>query len=114
MMEKLKRLSEEEVPQLDGAPLTQFLANNREFHVTIARMTQNERVTALIGQLLDEMERFIHLGLAPRARPGETCRSHIDLFSAIQEGDGARAHQIALKEIDEARRMVIEAIMRES
>jgi DNA-binding GntR family transcriptional regulator len=34
-------------------------AYNREFHLTIARASRNQRLARLVGQLLDEMERML-------------------------------------------------------
>lgn len=114
LIENLKRLSTEQLARLDEISLTEFLAINREYHVTIANLTRNERLTVLMGQLMDEMERLIHLGLAPRIRVGAACKSHIELFEAIQSGEGSRAREIAAAEIGKAKQMVIDAIMRDS
>ncbi|MGD9922566.1 MAG: GntR family transcriptional regulator [Beijerinckiaceae bacterium] len=114
LVENLRKLSSEQLARLDEVSLTEFLAINREYHVTIANMTRNERLTALMGQLMDEMERLIHLGLAPRIRVGAACKSHIELFNAIKDGEGSRAREIAAAEIEKARQMVIDAIMRDS
>lgn len=94
----------------DRASTTAFLRANREFHVTIARASGNERLADALAQLLDEMERIFHIGLAARNRTQEMQHEHKALIDALIAGDGAAAEAITAEQIEAARRMVLDGL----
>lgn len=94
----------------DIAGISAFLRANSEFHVTIARATENERLAEMLGQLLLQMERFFHLGLSVRDRTLEIQHEHRALVEALARGDGQAAERIAAEQIEAARKMVLEGI----
>jgi DNA-binding GntR family transcriptional regulator len=80
---------------LDGSTLEDFLAVNRDIHVTVAAAAGNSRRQALVESLLDESERAIAVALragvpggGPRVR-GE----HAALLAALRVGDPAAAER---------------------
>jgi DNA-binding GntR family transcriptional regulator len=89
---------------------SRFLRANREFHVTIARGSGNERLGQALSSLLDEMERLFHLGLSLRNRTEEMRHEHKALVDALAAGDGSAAERIAAEQIEAARKMVMDAI----
>jgi DNA-binding GntR family transcriptional regulator len=92
------------------AQTTAFLQANKEFHVTIARAAGNERLAAALAALLDEMERIFHIGLAARNRTKEMQHEHKALVDALIAGNGPRAREITIEQIEAARTMVLDAI----
>lgn len=98
----------------DSDSAAAFLAINREFHVTIARASRNERLVVMIGQLLDEMERLFHLGLVLRDRSEEMAHEHKSLVDALLAGDADSAGRIAEAQIRAAQKMVIDGFLTSS
>jgi DNA-binding GntR family transcriptional regulator len=92
------------------ASASAFLRANRDFHVTIARATDNGRLAETLSRLLDEMERLFHLGLALRNRTAEMQHEHRQLVDALVAGDGKAAERVAAEQIEAARKMVMDAI----
>jgi DNA-binding GntR family transcriptional regulator len=69
----------------------EFLAANREFHLTIAREAGNARLVQTLDGLLGDMDRLFHLGLVIRDSSEEMAREHQDLLEACRkrnEDDG--------------------------
>lgn len=88
-----------------------FLKVNKEFHVTIARSSGNRRLCKTIAELLDEMERLLHLGLSLRNRTEEMRHEHRALVEALARGDGEAAERVTTEQIEAAKKMVIDALL---
>jgi DNA-binding GntR family transcriptional regulator len=88
-----------------------FLRVNRQFHVAIAQAAGNKRLAGVLAQLLEEMERLLHLGLAVRNRSGEMQHEHKSLVEALASGDADAAERTTIEQIEAARRMVMDGIM---
>jgi DNA-binding GntR family transcriptional regulator len=88
-----------------------FLRANREFHVAIANATGNHRLARVLGQLLEETERLFHLGLAVRDRSDEMKHEHQELLVALASGNAEAAAQSTIRQIESARKMVMDGIM---
>ncbi len=88
-----------------------FLRANTEFHLTIVRSSGNQRLTTMVAALLQEMERFFHLGLMLRDRVTEMHAEHSDLLEALIAEDGERAEQICIEQIRSSQRMVLDALL---
>jgi DNA-binding GntR family transcriptional regulator len=98
----------------DRASASAFLRANKEFHVTIARASGNERLAETLARLLEEMERLFHLGLAVRNRTTEMQHEHATLVNALVAGDGTTAARLAVEQIESAQKMVWDAVMSSS
>lgn len=95
----------------DKESAASFLRANTEFHVTIARASGNDRLAEIIAGLLDESERLFHLGLTMRDRNAEMYMEHRDLVDALISDDADRAERVAIEQIKNGQRMVIEALI---
>ena len=95
----------------DPDSAAEYLRINTEFHVTIAKASGNERLAAIVAQLLREMERLFHVGLRLRNRSEEMAHEHRDLVEALVAGEGETARRIAAAQIDTARRMVMDGLL---
>jgi DNA-binding GntR family transcriptional regulator len=95
----------------DAKSTARFLEANKAFHVEIAQATQNERLAGAIEQLLDEMTRLLHLGLALRKGPQAMLHEHKALVKALARGDGETAERICREQIEASRNMVLSAIL---
>jgi DNA-binding GntR family transcriptional regulator len=98
----------------DAKSTSRFLEANKAFHVEIARAAGNARLAEAVEQLLDEMTRLLHLGLGLRNRSHELQREHRSLVKALTRGDSGTAERICREQIEEARSMVLSAILTSS
>lgn len=95
----------------DRASISRFLRANTKFHVTIAEAAGNSRLARTLEQLLHELERIFHLGLALTARTQEIVHEHEDLVGAIMRGDAATAREVALAQCQASQKMVLDALL---
>lgn len=98
----------------DAKSTSRFLEANKAFHVEIARAAGNSRLAEAVEQLLDEMTRLLHLGLGLRDRSCDLQREHRSLVKALARGDSLGAERICREQIEEARSMVLSAILASS
>ena len=88
-----------------------FLKANRAFHLAVAEASGSPRLVRVLSNLLDESERALVLGLAVRNRSHEIQHEHQALIEALAAGDAGTAEQVAAAQIDDARDMVMAALM---
>lgn len=86
-----------------------FLRANRLFHVTIAEASGSRRLATWVGQLLDEVQRILHMGLALQARGQRFQDEHRDVLRALLVGDGETAARLCHEQLTGGLEMVLEA-----
>ncbi|MBX3031838.1 MAG: GntR family transcriptional regulator [Chloroflexi bacterium] len=95
----------------DAESIRTFLIANTAFHTTVATASGNARLARALTEVLVELERLFHLGLALTSRADEIVHEHRDLLQAIVAGDPERARQVALLQARAAQAMVTDALM---
>ena len=91
-----------------------FIAYNREFHRTLARIAGNARMRDQLIDLIDQMERAVHLSVSslkagdPQSLVDEHCR----LIDALQAREASRAQRLASRHVGEAGKRVVQAMSR--
>ena len=88
-----------------------FLDANQRFHLTVAEATGNRRLMRTLAQVLDELARVMHIGLAQGNHAAELQHEHASLLEALQAGDGERAEALCKSQITASRDMVISAVL---
>lgn len=88
-----------------------FLRANSEFHLQVAAAAGNERLTNALGEVLREMERLFHFGLAIRNRTDEMRHEHEVLIEALARGDAVAAERAAREELTSSKTMVLGALI---
>jgi DNA-binding GntR family transcriptional regulator len=89
----------------------EFLHANSEFHVMVASASGNERLVMMVAQLLAEMERLFHFGLARRDRSEEMQQEHHALIEALARGDADVAERMTREELVSSKAMVLDALI---
>ena len=89
----------------------QFLHANSEFHLMIAAASGNDRLVVVTAQVLSEMERLFHFGLALRNRTTEMQQEHQALIEALARGDADAAERMTREELSSSKAMVLDALM---
>jgi len=110
--DKLKEMAKIKYVLDDPASYVTFLEANREYHLTLAEATGNQKLYSILEGVLIEMERLFHLGLRLRDSSDEMAREHEELCSAIEDGDLERATESMSDQIITSKQRIMEAIMR--
>jgi DNA-binding GntR family transcriptional regulator len=94
--------------------IVRFVLANREFHDAIALASGNQRLHSNVVQVLDEMQRFFHLGARLRDVAKETNNSHMQIVHALRQHDGALARQKVIEEIKMTQEGLVIALTKQS
>ena len=94
----------------DKASESAYLRANREFHRYVAETSGNQRLAALVVDLMEQHERIVHLGLALQNREHEFHHYHDDLVVALIEGDSERAARLTESALRGSQKKVMEAL----
>lgn len=91
-----------------------FVAYNREFHRTLARIAGNARMRDHLIDLIDQMERAVQLSVSglKKGDPQSLVDEHVELIDALQARQAPRAQRIASRHIGEAGKRVMQALSR--
>lgn len=95
----------------DGKSVERFLRANTELHVTIAMATGSPRLTLVVTQLLDEIERLLYLALELGGRRVTMSHGHQSLVDALAAGNGDAAAEAVAEQIRGVERMILETAM---
>jgi DNA-binding GntR family transcriptional regulator len=110
-LEALRELAHETYVHGDTRSYQQFLQDNREFHVRIARASGNQRLADTLQVLLEEMQRLFFISLGDRDHASEMMHEHHDLHDALLTRDAPRARQIVVDQIEASRKRVLEGLL---
>lgn len=121
-MERIaRRASDEELANLDrfrtydGAVWDGgFVAYNRDFHRTLARISGNARMRDHLIDLIDQMDRAVQLSLSSlkKGDPKTVVKEHCQLIDALQAREVSRAQRLASRHVTEAGKRVLLALSR--
>ncbi len=110
-LKRLEELSQVDYQIEDEESIAAFLSANTEFHVLIARASNNPRLVQILAGLLEEMQRYFHLGLRLRNRAMEMHNEHDELVKALMAGNADLAERACFNQILASRKMVVDALM---
>ncbi len=111
-MENLKKFSE--IKYIHDEPKSHivFLEANRNFHMTLAEATGNNRLVKSLESVLIDLDRLFHLGLRLRDFSLEMADEHHELVTALENGDREAAKASIVGQITNSKNRILEAIMR--
>jgi DNA-binding GntR family transcriptional regulator len=95
----------------DRNSVVKFLAANFNFHMAIGTLSGNARLIDALRQVLEQLERVMHLGLTSTSRADEIVHEHTELVAAILSGDPDKAREVAVSQGHTSQRMVLEALL---
>ncbi len=121
-MERIvRRASPEQLAQLDrfrrfepGGWGGGFVAYNREFHRSLARISGNARMRDHLIDLIDQMERAVQLSVSSlnKGDPQAVVDEHCQIIDALQAREGPRAQRLASRHVAGAGKRVMQAMSR--
>lgn len=89
-----------------------FLRANRDFHLTIARASGNERLAQVLEQVFNEATRMLYLTMDASENHSQTWRDgHHAICDALERGDGEEAARIAAAEVSDGRTSILAAVL---
>jgi DNA-binding GntR family transcriptional regulator len=91
-----------------------FVAYNREFHRTLARISGNARMRDQLIDLIDQMERAVQLSVSSlkKGNPQSLVDEHVELVNALQGRQASRAQRLISRHVAEAGKRVVQAMSR--
>lgn len=116
-VDKLRRTDEDakrSVNAEDKATQAFVIDANRRLHLQIAEGCGNDKIVALLSQILHDIDRVYYFGLVRDVRFGGLQHDHKSLIDALEAGDGAKAERLARKHIEQAHEIVMDAIINRS
>jgi DNA-binding GntR family transcriptional regulator len=94
--------------------IRRFVQANRDFHEIIASFSGNVRLQSMVMQVLDELQRFFHLGAQLRDIGTETTDYHHHIVAALKDGDGALSRQVMIAHNDASKEGLMAALTQQS
>lgn len=88
-----------------------FLSANTEFHAAIAQASGNSLLASMVRDLLDKVERVHNMSHLLHDRNETAYHEHHDLVEALVSGDGERAEQVMIEQIQASRSFVLDAMI---
>jgi DNA-binding GntR family transcriptional regulator len=85
---------------------------NADYHREIARISGNRRLEQAIGQLVDELERVMHM-LAYSPSVGSVLNEHSELLAVMRSGDARRARDLMRKQLEHDHTVMRALVMRQ-
>jgi DNA-binding GntR family transcriptional regulator len=95
----------------DPSSIVRFLQANTRFHVTLATLGGNDALATMLQQVLEQLERLFHLGLALSSRGEEMVHEHQELLDAVKLGDTEAARRAASAQTGSSQLMVLNALL---
>jgi DNA-binding GntR family transcriptional regulator len=108
-LRELDRLCSAHYDPREPDSIAEFLQRNAAFHLAVARLADNNRMTAMVARAVDE--RYMHLGLRLTPRAADIVHEHQELVAAIVAGDADAARRVALAQAQSSHRMVLDALL---
>ena len=88
----------------------QYLQNNREFHLSVAKASHNHFLARAVAMMLDQTQRLVFLGIGSQQHTDEILQAHPRLVEALRQRDATAAREIMIEGIKAARDAAIEQI----
>jgi len=94
--------------------IRRFVQANRDFHEIIASSCGNVRLQSMVMQVLDELQRFFHLGAQLRDIGTETNDYHHQIVAALKARDAALSRTVMIAHNDASRQGLMAALTQPS
>ncbi len=94
--------------------IRRFVQANRDFHEIIALASGNRRLYDMVMQVLDELQRFFHLGAQLRDIGSETTDYHHQIVMALKARDAARSQDVMIAHNEASQRGLVVTLTQQS
>ncbi len=111
IIERLRRLCDEQYVLGDHDSAARFLHANTEFHAAIAASSGNALVAEVIRSMLDKVERVHHMAHLLHDRNDLSRQEHFELLDALEYGEEDRAERLMSEQIQSSRAFVVDTMV---
>lgn len=112
-LENMERLLVEKAEAITQQDIEKLVKVDTKFHDALYQASRNERLTTIISNLREQIQRFRSTSLANPGRGKISLDEHRDIVEAIQARDVQQARQAAQNHIENAENSMIEAIKKD-
>lgn len=111
--EEVRRLEQLQSTYVHGdrESYLRYLKDNREFHYRVACASGNVRLAELVGELLDQMQRMVFVGIGSLTYHEQILDAHPRLMEALRRRDPPLARTAMAEGIESARAAVLDQLM---
>ena len=112
-LEKLRALLAEIEGHIQSRDMDKIVETDIEFHGLLYRVSRNERLVAIIGNLKEQLARFRTLSMSYPGRLQETLEEHRAMVEAIAAGDVEAARDAADRHMERAEETLLKALRKD-
>ncbi len=113
-LEDMERLLVEKKEAINDNNMSKLVEVDTRFHELMYKASRNERLSAIISNLREQIQRFRLTSLSYPGRMQESLAEHKNITEAIQARDAKIARQLAHEHIENAENVLIECLKIES
>ncbi|HOB12231.1 MAG TPA: GntR family transcriptional regulator [Syntrophomonadaceae bacterium] len=112
-LEEMERLVAEKAESIANQDMERLVKVDTLFHEAIYKASRNQRLTSMISNLREQIQRYRTTSLAYPGRMQRSLEEHRSIVEAIQSRDPQIAQQVAREHIENAENSMIEAIKKD-
>jgi len=112
-LEEMERLVAEKAEAIANQDMEKLIKVDTMFHEAIYKASRNQRLTSIISNLREQIQRYRTTSLAYPGRMQRSLEEHRSIVEAIQSRDSQIAQQVAREHIENAENSIIEAIKKD-
>lgn len=112
-LEEMERHLVEKADAIARHDMPQLIEVDTRFHELVYRASRNDRLSIIINNLREQIQRYRSTSLAYPGRMKQSLEEHRAIVEAIQSRDSQLARQLALEHIENAESSMIEAIKKD-
>ena len=106
-LNELNRLADVSYDKEAASTLDSFISANRDFHIAIAKASNNQRLIETTVRQLDELERYFYVGARLRDVNNEVHADHYRIVEVLKSRDAALARKIIVEHNEATRNGLI-------
>jgi DNA-binding GntR family transcriptional regulator len=95
----------------DTESYLEYLKNNREFHLSIAKSSRNQFLAKTVEMILDQTQRMVFLGIGSSEHTDAILQAHPRLVAALRKRDPEESRRTMIEGIVAARDAAIQQII---
>jgi DNA-binding GntR family transcriptional regulator len=112
-LEELERILVKKAEAVEANDLEEVVEADTEFHDLLYKSSRNQRLSQIISNLREQIQRFRATSLADPRRMRESLEEHKKIVEALSERNIATAQAAAQEHIENAEHGMLEAVRKE-
>lgn len=113
-LELMERLLAEKAEAINSLNMEKLVEVDTQFHETIYHASRNERLSSIISNLREQIQRYRTTSLAYPGRMQRSLEEHRSIVEAIQARDPVLAKQLVQDHIENAENTLLETLKKEN